>query len=168
MGRSFTRWAVATPHKVGGNLILMTDARCLMLDAKLTAPDGFEGLLMRTTLALDDDVLRASKGLAAQQHKTLGQVVSELLRQSLGWGNMPRWMVACAHRFDRPHAQSARESASVVCKCQKASLGHLSFDTERGAAHRGTPKVFQQPRITRRREPGAGEPVRAKAACVLA
>lgn len=54
-----------------------------MLDAKLTAPDGFEGLLMRTTLALDDDVLRASKGLAAQQHKTLGQVVSELLRQAL-------------------------------------------------------------------------------------
>ena len=38
---------------------------------------------MRTTLAIDDDVLAAAKGLAARQKKTLGEVVSELARQSL-------------------------------------------------------------------------------------
>ncbi|MFN0316426.1 MAG: CopG family transcriptional regulator [Burkholderiales bacterium] len=38
---------------------------------------------MRTTLAIDDDVLAAVKGLAARQKKTVGQVISELVRQSL-------------------------------------------------------------------------------------
>ena len=38
---------------------------------------------MRTTLSIDDDVLAAAKGLAIQQKKTLGEVVSELARQSL-------------------------------------------------------------------------------------
>ena len=38
---------------------------------------------MRTTLAIDDDVLAAAKGLATRQKKTLGEVVSELARQSL-------------------------------------------------------------------------------------
>lgn len=38
---------------------------------------------MRTTLAIDDDVLAAAKGLAARQHKTVGEVISTLARQSL-------------------------------------------------------------------------------------
>jgi hypothetical protein len=38
---------------------------------------------MRTTLALDDDVLAAAKALAKQQRKTIGEVVSDLARQSL-------------------------------------------------------------------------------------
>lgn len=38
---------------------------------------------MRTTLAIDDDVLAAAKGLAARQNKTVGAVVSELARLSL-------------------------------------------------------------------------------------
>ena len=38
---------------------------------------------MRTTLAIDDDVLAAAKGLAARQHKSLGEVISELARQAL-------------------------------------------------------------------------------------
>ena len=38
---------------------------------------------MRTTLAIDDDVLAAAKALARQEHKTIGEVVSELARQSL-------------------------------------------------------------------------------------
>lgn len=38
---------------------------------------------MRTTLAIDDDVLAAAKGLAARQHKTLGEVISALARQAL-------------------------------------------------------------------------------------
>lgn len=38
---------------------------------------------MRTTLAIDDDVLAAAKGLAATQHKSVGSVVSALMRQAL-------------------------------------------------------------------------------------
>jgi hypothetical protein len=38
---------------------------------------------MRTTLDLDDDVLRAAKERARREGKTAGQVVSELVRQAL-------------------------------------------------------------------------------------
>jgi hypothetical protein len=39
--------------------------------------------LMRTTLAIDDDVLIAAKGLAVRQQKSLGEVISALARQAL-------------------------------------------------------------------------------------
>jgi hypothetical protein len=48
----------------------MFDARCLEIE-------------MRTTLAIDDDVLAAAKGLAAHQNKTIGEVISMLARKSL-------------------------------------------------------------------------------------
>jgi hypothetical protein len=38
---------------------------------------------MRTTLTIDDDVLMAVKGLAAQEHKTIGEVISALSRKAL-------------------------------------------------------------------------------------
>lgn len=38
---------------------------------------------MRTTLAIDDDILAAAKGLAAQQRKTVGEVISDLVRKAL-------------------------------------------------------------------------------------
>ena len=38
---------------------------------------------MRTTLAIDDDVLLAAKALARAEGKTVGDVVSELARRSL-------------------------------------------------------------------------------------
>jgi hypothetical protein len=38
---------------------------------------------MRTTLDIDDDVLQAAKERGRREHKTAGQVVSELLRQAL-------------------------------------------------------------------------------------
>ena len=38
---------------------------------------------MRTTLALDDDVLDAARALAQQQGSTLGAVISDLARESL-------------------------------------------------------------------------------------
>ena len=38
---------------------------------------------MRTTLDIDEDVLRAAKERARREHKTAGQVVSELVRQAL-------------------------------------------------------------------------------------
>lgn len=38
---------------------------------------------MRTTIDIDDDVLQAAKERARREHRTAGQVVSELLRQAL-------------------------------------------------------------------------------------
>ena len=38
---------------------------------------------MRTTLAIDDDVLVAAKAIASQQSKSLGEVISDLARKSL-------------------------------------------------------------------------------------
>ena len=40
-------------------------------------------LPVRTTLAIDDDVLAAAKAIARQQNKSVGQVVSELARRAL-------------------------------------------------------------------------------------
>lgn len=39
---------------------------------------------MRTTLDIDDDVLRAAKDLARREKKTAGEVISELVRKALG------------------------------------------------------------------------------------
>lgn len=38
---------------------------------------------MRTTLAIDDDVLAAAKALAALQDRSLGEVISDLARRAL-------------------------------------------------------------------------------------
>lgn len=45
---------------------------------------------MRTTLELDDDLLATAKHLARQQGVTLGQVISELARQSLATNAPPK------------------------------------------------------------------------------
>ena len=39
---------------------------------------------MRTPLVIDDDVLQAAKGLAEREHKSVGEVISELARLTLG------------------------------------------------------------------------------------
>jgi hypothetical protein len=38
---------------------------------------------MRTTLAIDDDILAAAKHLAEKEHKTIGEIISILARQGL-------------------------------------------------------------------------------------
>lgn len=38
---------------------------------------------MRTTLAIDDDVLIAAKAIAKQQNRSLGEVLSDLARRAL-------------------------------------------------------------------------------------
>lgn len=38
---------------------------------------------MRTTLAIDDDVLVVAKAMADQQNRSLGEVISDLARKSL-------------------------------------------------------------------------------------
>lgn len=41
---------------------------------------------MRTTLAIDDDVLAAARHLAEREHKSLGEALSTLARQGLTKG----------------------------------------------------------------------------------
>jgi hypothetical protein len=38
---------------------------------------------MRTTLAIDDDILAAARDLAAREQKSIGEVISGLARQAL-------------------------------------------------------------------------------------
>lgn len=45
---------------------------------------------MRTTLDLDDDILRALKRRQREEHKPLGQLVSELLAPALAARPRPR------------------------------------------------------------------------------
>ncbi len=45
---------------------------------------------MRTTLELDDDILQVARQLAAQRGMSMGQVISELVRQALAPKAAPR------------------------------------------------------------------------------
>jgi hypothetical protein len=45
--------------------------------------DAHEDPIMRTTLAIDDDVLTAAKAIARQSNRTIGEVVSDLARSAL-------------------------------------------------------------------------------------
>jgi hypothetical protein len=44
---------------------------------------------MRTTVDLDEDILRAAKDLARDRSQTLGQVLSELVRKGLAPSGKP-------------------------------------------------------------------------------
>jgi hypothetical protein len=73
-----------------------------MFDAQL------EELAMRTTLAIDDDVLAAAKGLAQIQGRSIGEVISDLARQSL------RRPIALGRRNGVPLLPISRENAQVT------------------------------------------------------
>ncbi len=42
-----------------------------------------KGMIMRTTLAIDDDVLAAARGIAVRDKKSVGEIVSDLARKGL-------------------------------------------------------------------------------------
>lgn len=65
---------------------------------------------MRTTLAIDDDVLAAARHLAERDRKSLGEVISALARQGLARG--PR--AARAERNGVPLLPSRRGAAPVT------------------------------------------------------
>ena len=44
---------------------------------------------MRTTLNLDDDVIDAARSLANSEHRSLGQVISDLVRSGLAPRELP-------------------------------------------------------------------------------
>lgn len=54
---------------------------------------------MRTTLDIDDDVLKAAKELGRRRHETVGKVISSLARKSLGSHDDPVGMVHESREF---------------------------------------------------------------------
>lgn len=64
---------------------------------------------MRTTLAIDDDVLAAAKHLAERERRSVGAVISALARQGLSRGVRG----ACAVRNGVP-LLAVRKGAAVV------------------------------------------------------
>ncbi len=65
---------------------------------------------MRTTLAIDDDILAAAKHLAERERKTLGEVISALARQGLA--RVPR--AGRSERNGVPLLPSRRGTATPV------------------------------------------------------
>jgi len=59
-------------------------------------------VIVRTTLDIDDDVLRAAKELARQQRVSAGQVVSRLLRQAMTGSKPSEAQEACGVAGFRP------------------------------------------------------------------
>jgi len=51
--------------------------------------DALASFEMRTTLNIDDDILQVAKELGRRGHKSVGEVVSELARQSLTRSSRP-------------------------------------------------------------------------------
>lgn len=54
---------------------------------------------MRTTLDIDDDVLRAAKELARREKKTAGAVISELTRRALTAPSPTKRLPKAVHGF---------------------------------------------------------------------
>ena len=69
--------------------------------------------MMRTTLAIDDDVLLAARGLAEAQRKSIGEVVSELARQGL---------VASTKARKRPGQVAVRNGVPLLRVVQAGSV----------------------------------------------
>ncbi|KNZ33232.1 MAG: CopG family transcriptional regulator [Methylibium sp. NZG] len=65
---------------------------------------------MRTTLAIDDDVLAAARQLAARDGKTVGEIVSALARHGLARGPD----AARVERSGVPLLPSRRDAAPVT------------------------------------------------------
>jgi hypothetical protein len=69
-----------------------------------------EGALMRTTLAIDDDILAAARHIADRDQKSVVEVVSALARQGLARGSR----AAGAERNGVPLLPSRRGSIPVT------------------------------------------------------
>jgi hypothetical protein len=69
--------------------------------------------IMRTTLDIDDDVLRAAKELARRERLSAGQVVSRLLRQAM-LGSKPTDAAAPTGIAGFRPFQSSRTAAQLV------------------------------------------------------
>lgn len=70
---------------------------------------------MRTTLNIEDDVLRAARSLASERRVSLGRMVSELLRQALA--PQPR-----TYRDDFPVFRVSEDAAPITPEMVRRAL----------------------------------------------
>jgi len=64
---------------------------------------------MRTTLAIDDDIMATAKHLAQREHKSVGAVISALARRG-----MERETLACSQQRNGVPLLPRRQGASPV------------------------------------------------------
>ena len=69
---------------------------------------------MRTTLELDDDLLTTAKQLARQRGLTIGQLISELARQSLATRGPLNLKVRNGVRLFVPKAAAPKPNLRIV------------------------------------------------------
>ncbi len=74
------------------------------------------GVVVRTTLNIEDDVLRAARSLADERGTSLGKVVSDLLRRALA--PKPR----LAYRDDIPVFKVAESAAPITPEMVRQAL----------------------------------------------
>jgi hypothetical protein len=84
---------------------------------------------MRTTLAIDDDVLTAAKAIAQQTNKTIGEVVSDLARRSLPApvesaerNGVPLLSVRGRASSSRPKSSTCRATNSLDHNCRTRGI----------------------------------------------
>lgn len=85
---------------------------------------------MRTTLDIDDDVLRASRELARAQHTTAGRIISDLVRQAL--------LAAAAAPTNAPEFLGFRPFASRGSIVTNDAIDKLREDGEYGCGRCST------------------------------
>lgn len=77
---------------------------------------------MKTTLDIEPELYSAAERLAQAQHKSLGQVVSELLRRALGTGLAQTATTELERRNgfevfpERPGPKASVESVQQLCR----------------------------------------------------
>lgn len=70
---------------------------------------------MRTTLAIDDDILAAARHLAEREGRSIGEVLSELARQGLA-------------RQQRPHRASGGQRNGIPLLPHRAGAAPVTLD----------------------------------------
>jgi hypothetical protein len=71
---------------------------------------------MRTTLNLDDDVMRAIRSIARERGKSLGSVVSSLVREAL------RGPKSVQYEMDVPVFQVREDAAPITLEMVQSAL----------------------------------------------
>lgn len=79
---SVTRFERHAQQPLGGIAVAPRGHRSVWLAIATTAPSRY-AIHMRTTITLDDDVFQAVQGLAKASGKSLGEVMSDLVRRAL-------------------------------------------------------------------------------------
>lgn len=111
---------------------------------------------MRTTLAIDDDVLNAARQLADQQRRTVGHVISDLTRQAL------KRPARTGERNGIPVLEPRSKHWSRSISSMRCATRRRDFSARRQCADRADRPVARRARcrasaVRTRRTPGLGD-----------